>query len=315
VIRSRALVLTGTGAALAGTALPRRVRAQAMRIRMAGTSSDAFGEALFAKDAGAFGRAGFDIEVSAMNNAGAVAAAIGGGALELGIGDLISGVNAINAGVPNLLVAGCTLYNSRDGGAYILAVANGSPIRRPRDLVGKSIGVPTLVGMTTAALRAWLPQNGVDLASVKIVEITQSATVPALQRGTIDCGLLSEPFITPNKNEVRDVGRPLDAVGKEFVVSVWYASKPWVEADRERARKAVNAIYETGRWANGHRAETLAILVRDAHYDGEKLAGMTRATYATSPLTAAQVQPVLNIAAQYKIFDRRIDANTLIARI
>jgi NitT/TauT family transport system substrate-binding protein len=312
---SRAVFLAAVGAGLADAAVPRAAAAQPTKLRMAGTNSDSFGEPLYAKDAGAFARAGFDIDVSSLNNAGAVAAAIGGGSLELGVGDLISGVNAINAGVPNLLVAGSGLYLSSEGGSIILAVAKDSPIRRPRDLNGKSIGVPTLVGMTTASLRAWLPRNGVDISTVKIVEIPQAATTPALLRGTIDSGLLSEPFITPNRNEVRDIGRPLDAVGKEFCVSVWYASRNWIEADRDRARRAVNAIYETGRWANTHRAETLAILVRDAHFDGEKLAGMIRTTYATSPLTPALVQPVLNVATQYKIFDHTIDANTLIAKL
>jgi hypothetical protein len=41
---------------------------------------------------------------------------------------------------------------------------------------------------------------------------------------------------------------------------------------------------------------------------------MTRCVYATT-LTPALVQPVLNVAAQYKIFDHLIDANTLIAKL
>ena len=310
----RSLFLTTIGAGAASAVIPRRAAAQATKIRLAGTYSDAFGEQLYAKDAGAFARAGFEVEATSMANAGAVVGALGGGALDMGVGDLISGVNAINAGVPNLLVAGAALYLSREGGSTILAVAKDSPIRAPRDLAGKSIGVPTLVGMTTASLRAWLPANGVDLATVKIVELPQPATAAALQRGTIDCGLLSEPFITTNRAELREVGRPLDIVGKEFCQSVWYASKAWVEADRDRARRAVAAIYETARWANTHRAETFGILVRDAHYDADKLSGMSRITYATT-LTPALVQPVLTIATQYKIFDHAIDANALIAKL
>jgi len=311
---SRAAFLAAAAAGIAGGAVPCRAVAQATKLRIAGTNSDSFGEPLFAKDAGAFARAGFDLEVSSLNNAGAVAAAIGGGSLEFGVGDLISGVNAIIAGVPNLLVAGSGLYISAEG-SFILGVAKDSPVRRPSDLNGKAIGVPTLVGMTTAALRAWMPQNGVDSATVKLVELPAAAMVPAILRGTVACGLVGEPFITPNRAEMRELGRPLDAIAKEFYASVWYASRSWIEADRERARRALNAIYETGRWANTHRAETLAILVRDAHFDAEKLAGMMRITYGTTPLTPALVQPVLNVATQYKIFDHAIDANTLIAKI
>lgn len=310
---SRSRFLTSAGAGFAITALPRVARAQGVKIRMAGVLSDSFGQPFYVKEAGAFARQGFDVEVSSLVNAGAIAAAIGGGSLELGIGDLISGINAINAGVPNLLLAGSGMYISNEAG-IILAVPTNSPVRVPRDLNGKSIGVPTLVGLTTASLRAWLPQNGVDVSTVKIVEIPTASTVPALQRGTLDCALVGEPFITPYRSELRDIGRPMDAIAKEFCLSVWYASKSWIEADRERARRVVTAIYDTARWANTHRAETFAVLVRDAHFDPDKLKGMIRTTFATS-LTPAQVQPVLNVAYQYKIFDRQLDANNLIAKL
>jgi NitT/TauT family transport system substrate-binding protein len=311
--QSRSRFITSTGAGLAVAALPSIARAQGIKLRMAGVLSDSFGQPFFAKEAGAFARAGFDIDVTSLANAGAVAAAIGGGALELGIGDLISGINAINAGVPNLLLAGSGMYVSSEP-SLALAVLNNSPIRVPRDLNGKTIGVPTLVGLTTASLRAWMPQNGVDVSTVKIVEIPQSAAFPAMERGNLDCALLGEPFLTPYRGQIRDVGKPFDAIAKEFCISVWYASKAWIEADRERARKTVQAIYDTARWANTHRAETFQILVRDAHFDADKLKGMVRTTFATS-LTPAQVQPVLNMAVEAKIFDRRLDANTLIAKI
>jgi NitT/TauT family transport system substrate-binding protein len=302
-------------ATAAATIVPRVVRAQTLtKLRIGSVFADSYGEAFFAKDAGTFAKAGFDLEVNNLANSGVTAAAIGGGSLEMGIGDLISGVNAIIKGVPNLLVAGCGVYRSTDPG-IILAVAKDGPVKTPRDLVGKTIGIPTLVGLTTASLKNWLPQNGVDVNTVKLVEISQATTVPALQANRIDCGLLGEPFITPNTAVIRDLGHPMDAVAKEFVQSVWYASKSWVEADRDVARRAVNAIYDTARWCNTHQDETFAILVREAHFDGDKLKGMSRTAFETGPLTTALVQPVLTAGYNAKIFDRLIDANTLITKI
>jgi NitT/TauT family transport system substrate-binding protein len=312
---SRSSFLTAAGCTAAAALAPAVALAQQRTpLRVAGVLSDSFGEPFFAKAAGAFERAGFDLDVTTLANAGAIAAAIGGGALEIGIGDLISGINAIVRGVPVLLLAGSGMYISSEN-SIVLAAAKDGPIRQPRDLTGKSIGVPTLVGLTTACVRAWLPANGVPLESVKIVEISTSAAVPAVLRGQIDCALIGEPFITPYKNDIRDIGHPLDVAAKEFTISVWYGSKAWIEADPARARRALNAIYETGRWCNSHHDETFAILVRDAHFDGDKLKGMLRTTFATGPLTPAQVQPVLNVGYQVKIFDRQLDANTLIAKI
>jgi NitT/TauT family transport system substrate-binding protein len=317
---SRSTVLTGLAAAVAGAAVPRNARAQNTTLRIAGVYSDLFAEPFYVKEAGAFAKAGFDIEANSLNNAGAVAAAIGGGALELGTGDLVSGVNAINAGVPIVLIAGGGMYRERtDGVSTILAVANDSPIRTPKDMIGKTVGVPTLVGMTTACVKAWLPANGVDISTVKFVELPASSAMPAILRGTVDVTLISEPFVTFGKGLIRIVGSPYDIAGdrapaKEFCVSVWYASKAWIEEDPARAKRAVAAIYDTARWANTHRDETFAILVRDGHLDGDKAKGMMRSTYATS-LTPALVQPVLDIAMQNKMFSKPVDAAALITKV
>ena len=97
------------------------------------------------------------------------------------------------------------------------------------------------------------------------------------------------------------------------VVGVGHIGKNHARLYAELPGAQLAAIYDTARWSNSHHAEAFAVLVRDAHFDGEKLRGMTLTTFATS-LTPALVQPVLNIATQYKIFDRALDANTLIAR-
>lgn len=314
MMHSRQRFLMSAGLSVASTAIPGRVFGQTRTtVRMAAVFSDAFGEPLFAKDAGAFARRGFDVEVTSMNNVGAVIAAMSGGSLELGVADLILGVKAILSGLPVVLLTGSGMYISSEGGT-ILAVAKDSPIRTPRDLAGKSISVPTLGALTASSLLAWLPQNGVDASSVKLVELQQAAVVPALERGTIDCGLLAEPFVTPNRTRIRDIGHPYDAIAKEFPFSVWYGSKAWIEADPARARNVVAAINETSRWANAHRPETFAILVRDAHFDPEATKGMTRTTFATG-LTPAQVQPMFDFATQYKLFDRHVDASTVIAKL
>jgi ABC-type nitrate/sulfonate/bicarbonate transport system substrate-binding protein len=316
---SRSAALLALGAGVAGAAFPRIASAQATPVRIAGVFSDLFAEPFYAKDVGAFAKAGFAVDAISQYNAGAVAAAIGGGALEMGTGDLISGVNAINAGVPILLVAGGGMYRMGvDSPSAILAVANDSPLHGPADLSGKTIGVPTLVGMSTACVRAWLNSHGVPDSSVRFVEMPPNTGVPALQRGTIDVALLSEPFVTFGKGLIRSVGSPYDAAAtlaknKEFCVSVWYASKLWFEADPARARRAVNAIYETARWANTHHDETFAILVRDGKLDPDKARGMLRTVYATS-LTPEIVQPALDVAAQNKMFTKPVDARTLITK-
>jgi NitT/TauT family transport system substrate-binding protein len=309
----RSTFIATSAAGIATACFPRIAGAQDQKLRIAGIFSDVFGEPWYAKESGILGKAGFEVELSSISNGAAVAAAIGGGAMDVGVGDLITGINALNAGVPIVLIAGSGLQISSQNN-NILAVLKDSPINQPKDLIGKTMAAPTLVGLVTASLRTWLAQNGVPIDSVKIVEFPQSAMVPAMQRGTVDVALLSEPTLATWRDVIRDVGHPLDAIAKEFLISVWYAARSWVEADRARARKLVAAIYDTARWANTHRAETFQVLTREGKLDVSKLKGMVRTTFATA-LTPDMIQPVLNAAAAAKIFAQPLDAKALITRI
>jgi ABC-type nitrate/sulfonate/bicarbonate transport system substrate-binding protein len=143
--------------------------------------------------------------------------------------------------------------------------------------------------------------------------------VPALQRGTIDVALLSEPFVTLGKGDIRVVGYPFDAAtdraaNHEFCFSVWYASKAWIDQDRDRAKRAVAAIYDTARWANAHRDETFAMFVKSRKLDPDKIQGMARVTFATS-LTPDLISPVLDVANEQNVFSKPVDAESLIAKL
>lgn len=312
-VLTRARLVASLGAGLAAATLPRRASAQANVVRCGAPFSDTFGAPFYAKDAGAFARAGFDFQVTSLSNAGAVAAAIAGGSLELGIGDFVSSTNAIQRGLPIQLLAGCGLYLASLPNSKV-CVRKDSPVKSVHDLEGKSCSAPTLVGLTTASLKAWLSQNGVDVDKVRVVELTSSSAPAAVERGTVDAGLLAEPYYTPVRDQFRDIGHPYDAISKEFLVSAWFASTSWVEADRERAKRVVAAIYDTQRWANAHHNETLEIFADRTKLPIEELRPMVRTRYATQ-LIPSYVQPVIDVASKFKLIDKDVDASTMFPKL
>ena len=189
---------------------------------MAGVLSDAYGEPFFAKEAGAFARHGFDIDVSAMNNAGGTIAAMSGGSLEMGLGDLF--VRSCNA-------PGRSHRAARSKRSLCRKLSH-RRIWRPRSTlrfahltISPARPWRSLRCVLVRSLRCghgfWFSQNNVDPGQVKFIELTQPAMVPAMERGTIDAGIMAEPFITLFKSRIRDVGHPYDVIGKESPFSVW----------------------------------------------------------------------------------------------
>jgi ABC-type nitrate/sulfonate/bicarbonate transport system substrate-binding protein len=81
--------------------------AQSAKVRIGAPFGDSFGVPFYAKDAGAFARGCFDVEVSNLANSGAVAAAVVGGSLDLGVIEFVSSTNAILHALPIQLIAGC----------------------------------------------------------------------------------------------------------------------------------------------------------------------------------------------------------------
>jgi NitT/TauT family transport system substrate-binding protein len=303
--------LLAAGAALA--AGPGAARAQTLApLRIATPGGDTYAEPFYLVDGGFLARAGFDGQLTVLNNAGAVTAAVVGGAVDVGIGDIVGIANAVDHGIPLQIFAGAGLYQSAAATTFLCVDAQ-SPVRQAKDLEGKAVAVVTLVGLGTSATKAWLVQNGADLAKVRFIEMVQSEMQPALGRGLVAAAVIVEPFFTSVRTAIRVLGKPYDAIAKEFLICQWIATRDWLTRNAAGARRLVAAIYETARWANAHHDESLPILAKYNKLDLERVRGMQRAGYATT-VDASLIQPVVDVGVRYKTIDRPIDVASIIVK-
>ena len=301
-------------ALLAGAAVPAFAQAQTLvPLRIASPGGDTYAEPFYALDAGFLAKAGFDGQLTVLNNAGAVTAAVAGGSVDVGIGDMIGIANAVNHGIPLQVFAGAGLYSSTSATTF-LCVESTSTVRQAKDLEGKTVAVVTLVGLGTSATKAWLTQNGADLAKIRFLELPQSEMPPALQRDLVQAAVLVEPFFTSVKSAIRVLGKPYDAVAKEFLICQWIATSDWLSKNAATARKLVGVIYDTARWANTHHDESLPILAKYNKIDPERMRGIVRAAFATRVDTSL-IQPVIDIGVRYKTIEKPLDAGTIIAKL
>lgn len=217
--QSLALIATGLGAATASPAFAQ----EATPVRIGFVPGDTFAEAIFGHQAGIFAKAGIDAQLTVLSNAGAVAAAVAGGSIDVATGDIVSLANAINHGVSITLIAGSALY-ATNAPTTLLCVDGGSPIRTAKELEGKSIAVITLVGLGTASTKAWLAQNGADPSKISYLELPFSSMQPALERGQVAAAVIGEPVLTAARDKIRVIGKPYDAIAKSFLISEWFTT-------------------------------------------------------------------------------------------
>jgi ABC-type nitrate/sulfonate/bicarbonate transport system substrate-binding protein len=79
------------------------------------------------------------------------------------------------------------------------------------------------------------------------------------------------------------------------------------------AKRFANVIYETARWANAHHDETATMLASFSRVDVQTIRASTRAPYSTE-LSAALIQPQLDLAYRFHAIDGPVNANDLIAK-
>jgi NitT/TauT family transport system substrate-binding protein len=309
--RSKALALLAAGTALA----PRALRAQApVPLRVGTVLADSYAEPYYALDQGFFERAGLAAEVIPFANGAAMAAAAAGGSVDIGVGDAVEIANGVSRGVPFELIAGAGLYTSK-AATTALCVLKDAPITHASELEGQTVAIISLVSMTTAGVKSWLTKNGADVAKIHFIELPYPQMLPALTRGTIAAATLGEPLLSAAiSSAARVFGKVFDAIGNEFLISDWFSTRDWLGKNPGVAKRAVQVIYETARWANTHHDESAVILAKYAKIDVDRIRQMNRCVYATS-LQVAMVQPVLDAAFKYQALKTATAASSLIAKI
>jgi NitT/TauT family transport system substrate-binding protein len=309
IARARALGLLASTAVLA----PRLALAQAAKIRLGSVMVETYAEPYYAVDEGLFTRAGLDVEMSNFSNAGAVTAGGRGGAGDVGMADMIQLANAVLHGVPLGFFAGAALWTS-DAPTHFMCVAKNGAVRGAKDLEGQTVAVTALKSISEIAAREWLRVGGADVDKVKILELTFASMPAALARGTVQAAFIGEPFLSAAGDDVVRIGKPYDAIARQFYIGAWFVTRDWATKNPETARRLTQTVYDIARWANSHHADSAPILAKYTKLDVERIRAMQRTSYATS-LDPRLMQPVLDVAARYKLIERPVLAADLIVKL
>lgn len=281
-------------------------------IRVATTQIDSGAEVYYGDAMGFFKKAGISVEITRASNGAAIAAAVAGGAADVGQANVLSIATAHDRGVPLVLIAPSNLFVARLH-QTALVVALNSPIQTAHDLQGKTIAVNGLKSITEVGTDAWLEQQGVSLGSVKFIDMPFTTMTDAIVHGRVDAAITAEPEFDDalSKKLYRVLAYPYEAIQKQFLITAWFASAPWVKAHPELARAFASVMQQTADFANKNQAQTGKIL--------EQLTGMTippgsGRVFFASELDVKDIQPVIDVAAKYGALKASFPAADLIAR-
>jgi NitT/TauT family transport system substrate-binding protein len=300
----RRVDLLAGAAAVALAASPAIVRAQALaQLKVSTIPFDAGSEAFYAKDQGFFAKQGLDVTVNPVGNGPAIAAAVASGAVDIGFSNALSIETAYKKGLPFVFIAPAAIYSSA-APTSVLMVPKDSPLKTAKDLNGKTIAVNGLRNIAEYAPSNWIDKNGGDSSTVKFIELSPAETPAALEAHRIDAAHVAEPQISQAKATSRIFAKTYDLLGDGFMIAGYFTTRPWADAHPDLVRKFQAALRETARWANAS-ANTDAsadIMAKYAKLDPALVRGSVRAKFGDT-LSAAAIQPTIDLAARYKLLD------------
>lgn len=305
MIRRSAALAGISGAIIAG---PRAALAQngPSTVRMGAMAIDACGTAFYGRETGLFQTNGIDPQITVVDNGVAAVAAVLGGDLDVGIGNVPQIAVAITRGLPLQMIAPASLYLRKDASPN-LVVAKDSPIKSAKDLVAATIGVSALGDFNQLSVLGWFDANRVSHEKVKFVEIKFGEVGQALQRGVVQAAIITEPqkSAAMRAGLIRDLADTFIAIAPVIATLVWFSTKEWLLNNAILARRLAKAIYTVGAWANDHQADSGAILVKVTKIDPTMMATMIRRVYPTTN-DPRYVEPLLALAARYGMLPRPV---------
>jgi NitT/TauT family transport system substrate-binding protein len=293
--RSRWLMSAGAAAA-AAAGFPAIAVAQSKTLRVGCGSIEAHAQAYYARANGFFAQNGLDVEIQALRNGAAIAAAVVGGDLQIGVSSVLQLASARGHNVPIVILAPGAIHDGSVTHTTNLVVAPGSPVMKPADLNGKTVAVSTLNGLDQIIVCALVDKNGGDWTSLKFVEIAPAAATEAALLGRVAASQLEEPELSDAGTRVRRLGDGEDAIGPRFVTTGWFSTTAWLDANKDVARRYSAAMFAAGAWAMANPEAAAAVL--------QKVLGLkqTRASqvYATGR-SIRELSPLLTTAVKYKV--------------
>lgn len=311
---NRAAWLASSAAAITGAALPRRASAQTLPSQtlpslIAGAGLiEPQAQAYYARARGFFKARGLDVTVVTSANGAATTAAVAGGAMQIGTTSVLGLAQAIGRGLPFVAFAPGGIHDSRFPASGLL-VAPDSKIVSAKDLAGKTVAVSTLRGLDQLVVQVLVEKLGGDVSAVKFVEMRPPEMLAALQTGRVDAANLEDPEFTAAKSQTRFLGDGEDAVAKLFVETAWFATRDWLTANIDAARRFRDAVVAGGVWAMANPQPAALVLQRDLKVE------TTRATQRFGTrFNLADFQVLLDAAAKFK-FINPTDAASMVIKI
>ncbi len=269
-----------------------------------------------AMDKGFFKAEGLELEPVPMAGGAVIVQGVTSGDLQFGWTNVISLYQAYVEGFDFKLIAGGATNLRGSNETHAIEVLKDSPIKRAKDLEGKTVAVNTLNNIVQLMAMAWVDKNGGSSAKVKFIELPFPQMEAALVAGKVDAISVQEPFaaVAARKPQIRVLANPWGDVVPKFLIASWFASEKWVQKNRGTAEAFVRAVNRGMDAIHSDKEGARAAMIKWAGLKPDMVGKMGLPLFDKT-LSEKDLQATIDLTFKYKLISRRIKAREVISEI
>ncbi|MEU4623471.1 ABC transporter substrate-binding protein [Actinoplanes sp. NPDC023801] len=214
------------------------------------------------KKQGFFTEQNIDLTLTTAQGGAAIVPAVLSKEFQFGFSNTISLLVGASRNVPVKAVANGVNSTGADGKDYAgLFVKAGSPIKSPKDLVGRTVAANTLKNIVETTVRESVRKDGGDAAAVKFTELAFPDQVPALQNGSVDAIFVVEPFQQAAVAAgARKIASSYVDAAPDLTVAMYFTSNELLQTNPDLVRRFTEAMKKSLAYADQHPDEVRAVL-------------------------------------------------------
>lgn len=262
---------------------------------------------------GYFKDEGLNVTLSPLASGAATLAALIGGSLQFAPTNVTSVAVARSKGIKLKIVAQESASPNNPSEAFDgLLVRGDSPMKRARDLAGKTVAVNAINSTGTLSTSRAIEKDGGDYKTVKWVELPQGDAMSALATGSVDAVWIQEPFVTIGvQRGFKMLFSPYIATEPNYVDSVIVGTQSYLDANPDVGRRFSRAIGRALKLGAEHPEEIRAMLPSYMKLAPDLLPKIHLPLFPTQ-VNVDGIQTLIDLAAKYGYIAAPLSAKELV---
>lgn len=199
-----------------------------------------------------------------------------------------------------------------------IIVKKDSPMQSFKDLEGKKIAILALKALPHLAITVVADYYGVDINTIKFVEVPVPSIPGAVREGAVDAGHIAEPFIAASEADgsarLLYSGYYPPEIADRVMVAGWFAKKSLLGKNKEKMERFLKAIAKTTDYINAHPEEMPAIIAKFTKLDVNLLKKITPPKFYTKTYKK-DIQVQIDLCAKYGFINKGFDTKEIIADV